>query len=49
MQDQDLDWRKCVWLCTDQAASIVVFVRVQPQNKKSCKQKSAFYTLHASL
>ena len=21
MQDQSLDWGKCVWLCTDQAAS----------------------------
>ena len=23
MQDQGSDWGKCVWLCTDQAASIV--------------------------
>ena len=22
MQDQCLDWGKCVWLCTDQAASL---------------------------
>ena len=22
MQDQSLDWGKCVWLCTDQAASL---------------------------
>ena len=22
MQDQKLDWGKCVWLCTDQAASM---------------------------
>ena len=22
MQDQGLDWGKCVWLCTDQAASM---------------------------
>ena len=22
MQDQDLDWGKCVWLCTDGAASM---------------------------
>ena len=22
MQDQDLDWGKCVWLCIDQAASM---------------------------
>ena len=22
MQDQSLDWGKCVWLCTDQAVSI---------------------------
>ena len=22
MQDQSLDWGKCVWLCTDQAASM---------------------------
>ena len=22
MQDQGLDWRKCVWLCIDQAASM---------------------------
>ena len=22
MQDQDLDWGKCVWFCIDQAASM---------------------------
>ena len=22
MQDQDLDWGKCVWLCTNRAASM---------------------------
>ena len=22
MQDQGLDWRKCIWLCTDRAASM---------------------------
>ena len=22
MQDQGLDWGKCMWLCTDQAASM---------------------------
>ena len=22
MQDQGLDWEKCIWLCTDQAASM---------------------------
>ena len=23
MQDQGLDWGKCVWLCTDQAPSMI--------------------------
>ena len=25
MQDQSLDWGKCVWLCTDQAASMACY------------------------
>ena len=32
MQDRDLDWGKCVWLCTDQVTSMAGFViRVQAQ------------------
>ena len=47
MQHQGLDWGKCVWLCTDQAASTAgCHFRCNRKNKKSYKQKSAVYTLH---
>ena len=31
MQDQGLDWEKCVWLCTDRAGAWLVVIWVQPQ------------------
>ena len=47
MQDQDLDWENCVWLCTDRAPSMADYhSSATSKIKKSCKQKSAVYTLH---
>ena len=47
MQDQDLDWGKCVWLCTDHAASMAGCH--SGATAKIKKQKSAVYTLHVPL
>ena len=50
MQDQSLDWGKCMWLCTDQAASmagchlVATAIIIKVANKKY-----AVYTLHESL
>ena len=51
MQDQGLDWGKCVWLCIDQAACQHRWLSFacNRKNKKSCKQKSAVYTLYVLL
>ena len=50
MQDQGLDWGKCVCLCTDQAASMAgCHLGATAKIKKSCKQKSAVYTLYILL
>ena len=50
MQEQDLDWGKCAWLCTDQAVSMAgCHSEATAKIKKSCKEKSAVYTLHVSL
>ena len=50
MQDQGLDWGKCVWLCTDRAASMAgCHSGATAKIKKSCKQKSVVYTLHVPL
>ena len=37
MQDQGLDWGKCVWLCTDRAASMAgCHLGATAKIKKSC-------------
>ena len=47
MQDQGLDCGKCVKVCTEGAASIVIcYSDATAKIKKSSKQKSAVYTLH---
>ena len=48
MQDQGLDWGKCVWLCTDQAAS-KAGCHSDAISKIKKLQKPAVYTLHVSL
>ena len=43
MQDQDLDWGKCVWLCTDQAASVAGWsFGCNRKNKKKLQTKICF-------
>ena len=49
MQDQGLDWGKCVWLCTDQAASMAGCHSGAIAKIKKGAKKSAVYTLHVSL
>ena len=50
MLDQDLNWEKCVCLCTDRSASMTgCHLGATEKIKKSCKQKSAVYTLHIVL
>ena len=39
MQDQDLDWGKCVWLCTDQAASMAGWHSVATAKIKKLQTK----------
>ena len=46
MQNQDLDWGKSIWLCTDQAASMAGYHSIATAKIKICKQKS---TLHVTL
>ena len=48
MLDQALDYKKCVCLCTDRAPSMAG-CHLGATSKKSCKQKSAVYTLHNLL
>ena len=50
MQDQGLDCGKYVGVYTEEAASMVTwYSECSSKNiKKSCKQKSAVYTLHNS-
>ena len=49
MQDQGLDWGKCVWLCTDRAASMAGCHLGATTKIKKVAKKSTVYTLHNSL
>ena len=44
MQDQDLDWGKYVWLCTDQAASMVGCHSGATAKIKKIANKNMLYT-----
>ena len=49
MQDQGLDWENVYGCVLTELPAWLVIIRMQPQNKKSCNQKPAVYTLHISL
>ena len=54
MQDQSLDWGKCVWLCTDQAASITGFhsgaiAKIKKLQTKICCLHIACITVNLQL
>ena len=54
MQDQGLDWEKCVWLCTDQAANMAgrhsgTILKIKKLQTKTCCLHIACIAANISL